>query len=322
MLEPIVKRCAGLDVHRRNVVATILVELPDGTLQEETREFRTFRQGRKELAQWLKDERIELALMESTGIYFKPVYAQLESAGLKVQVVNARYVKNVPGRKTDVKDSQWLSQLGRFGLLKPSFIPVQDLRELRLISRYHQKLKKNLSQQKNRLHKILDDAGIHLGCVVSDIHGVSARAMIAGLIAGEDIDTLLGYAKGQLKSKKVELQASLDGELSHSHRFMLQHIGQNIQHLESEIAQLEQELLDRMQPYHRQWQLLQTLPGVDQIGAALLIAEMGVDMTPFQSIKRFTSWAGMCPSNNESAGKKKAVPNTREIPHYAPSYAK
>jgi len=315
MVEPIVKRCAGLDVHRRTVMATLLIEETDGSLREETREFGTFRKYRRQLATWLQENRIELTVMESTGIYFKSIYAELETAGLKVYVVNARHVKQVPGRKTDVKDSQWLASLARVGLLKPSFIPPRDLRELRLIGRYLLKQKGILAGEKNRLHKILDDSGIRLGSVVSDIQGVSARRIVSGLIEGKPIKELVGYAKGRLKEKTAELKDSLEGELSERHRLLLQTIHAHIRYLEEEITKLEQTLLDAMKPYQDQWQLLQTIPGIDQISAAALIIEMGVDMQQFASADKLASWAGMCPGNNESAGKKKAERAARVTPH-------
>lgn len=313
MVEPIVKRCAGLDVHRKIVVASILMEQADGSLVEETREFGTFRKHRRELAQWLKANEIELSVMESTGIYFKCIYAELEAAGLKVQVVNARYVKQVPGRKTDVKDSQWLASLARCGLLKPSFIPPCDLRELRLIVRYRLKLQGSLAGEKNRLHKVLEDAGIKLGTVVSDINGVSARAIIQGLIDGKPLNTLLQCAKAQLKAKKRELQDSLEGELSLRHRFILKKIHGHIQYLEQEIREVDQYLFEAMKPYQSQWQVLQTIPGIDEVSAAGLITEIGVDMEQFGSAEKLASWAGMCPGNHESAGKKKVVPGARAV---------
>lgn len=314
MVKPIVKRCAGLDIHRRVVVGTILIEQPDETLYEETKEFGTFRKGRKELAEWLKTNQIELTVMESTGIYYKCIYRDLEAADLTLHVVNARYVKNVPGRKTDVKDSQWLASLARFGLLKPGFVPSQDLRELRLIARYRQKVRNTLSAEKNRLHKILDDAGIRLGCVVSDINGISARLIIDGLIKGQPLLTLLNHAKGRLKNKKEELRESLEGELSDRHRFLLKGINDHIDYLEKKLSELDQQLLEAMNPYKNEWKILQTIPGVDQISAALLITEIGVDMSQFNKGQHLASWAGMCPDNNESAGKKKRGPKHKGSP--------
>jgi transposase len=315
-LSPIVKRCAGLDIHRRIIVATILCEDPDGTVKEETREFGTFRKHRQELTQWLQSKRIELTVMESTGVYHKSIYKDLEKAGLPVQLVNARYVKQVPGRKTDVKDSQWLASLARFGLLKGSFVPPVDLREIRLITRYRSKQQGILASEKNRLHKILDDSGIRLGTVVSDINGVSARQIIAGLIEGKPLKELVQLAKGKLKAKSHELRESLEGELSVQHRFLLKQIQAHIDYLEKEIAQLDQHLADAMKPYEDQIELLQTIPGIQQTNATTLIAEIGVDMSQFGSAEKLASWAGMCPGNNESAGKKKAVRDEREIPPF------
>lgn len=173
MKSPIVKRCAGLDIHKMIVVATVQSTLEDDSVAEETRSFGTFRKHRRQLCRWLTKHEIELVVMESTGIYWKSIYGSLEDAGLQTFVVNARHVKQVPGRKTDVQDSQWLATLGRYGLLRPSFIPPKDLRELRMLTRQRQKLQSMLSAETNRLHKVLDDSGIRLGGVVSDIKGVS-----------------------------------------------------------------------------------------------------------------------------------------------------
>jgi transposase len=230
-------------------------------------------------------------VMESTGSDFQSVYAALEQAGIPAHVVNARHVKNVPGRKTDISDSEWLAQLGRFGLVKPSFIPPQDLRELRLVSRYRQKLAQTLAGEKNRLHKLLDDAGIKLGAVVSDIDGVSARAMIEGLIEGKPIAQLPELAKGALRTKRDTLEHALEGELSPRHRLVLQQIQGHIRYLEIEMANLDTSLIDAMAPYADYWQLLQTLPGIDQISAALILVEIGTDLTVFGDADHFASWA-------------------------------
>jgi len=322
IVKPVVKRCAGLDVHRKIVVATILVEESDETVKEETREFGTFRKHRRELAKWLTSHGIELTVMESTGIYHQCIYRDLEAAGLTVHVVNARYVKQVPGRKTDVKDSQWLASLARLGLLKASFVPPVDLRELRLITRYRFKLQSTLSSEKNRLHKVLDDSGIRLGTVVSDINGVSARAIITGLIEGKPLKDLVKCAKGRLKEKSVELEDSLEGELSARHRFLLKQIKAHIDYLEKEVTQIDHHLAEAMKPYQKEWELLQTLPGIDRISATLVIAETGVDMSLFGSAEKLASWAGLCPGTHESAGKKKALPDERVTPPYKGSCAK
>lgn len=304
-LNPIVKSSAGLDVHKKSVVATILVEQEDGSVKEETCEFGTFPNQRKKLASWLRLNNIELVVMESTGVYWKSIYSELEAQKLNAYVVNARHVKNVPGRKTDVKDSQWLATLARFGLVRNSFIPPKELRNLRLLSRYRTKQVNTLAGEKNRLHKLLDDAGIYLGNIVSDINGVSAKAIIKGLINGEAIQDLLKCIRGTLKKKTREFKEALASELSEDHVFVLKMVHEHIEYLESKIRDLDDQILSAMNGSYREyWEILQTIPGMSAISSAILIIEMGVDMSRFGSMKQFCSWAGMCPGNNESAGKR------------------
>jgi transposase len=298
-------RVAGLDVHRMLLVITVLIELDDGSLSKLQRSFGSFKRDLRELVAWLRSLAVELVIMESTGIYWKSVYAALEDAGIAAHVVNAHHAKNVPGRKTDVADSEWLAQLGRCGLLRPSFIPPKDLRELRVVSRYRHKIGQAYAAEKNRLHKVLDDAGIRLGGVVSDIDGVSARAMVKGLIEGQPVGQLAGLAQGSLRKKAEQLGLSLEGDLSPRHRFVLQQIEDHILHLETELAQLDAYLVEAMAPYAECWQLLQTIPGIDQIAAALILIETGDDLGAFASADHLASWAGLCPGNHESAGKRK-----------------
>jgi transposase len=305
-MEAIVKRSAGLDVHKKLIVTTILLEQADGSVFEETREFGTTYKECERLAEWLLNNDIQLSVMESTGIYWKNIYAAIERKGLRVSVVNARHVKQVPGRKTDVKDSQWLARLARYGLVKGSFIPPKDLRELRIVARYRTKLTRMLASEMNRVHKVLDDGGVRLGNVVTEISGKTATAIIKGLINGEPIETLLTYTKGKLNKKKEELRAELEGELTPRHIFLLKKIRGHMDYLEGELADLDAYIFSAMAPYQRQWEILQTIPGLSVVGAALLIIEIGVDMQQFGSREQFCSWAGMCPGNNESAGKKKS----------------
>ena len=300
------KRVAGIDVHRMLHVVTVLIEQPDGSMQRQTREFGGFRRDCLALAEWLVELGVELVVMESTGIYWKSVYAHLENAGVRAWVVNAHAIKHAPGRKTDLADSEWLAVLARFGLVRPSFIPPKDLRELRLISRYRRKLSAMCASEVNRLHKVLDDAGIKLGGVVSDINGVSARAMVAGLLQGMPALQLVELAHGKLQQKREDLLASLQGDLSARHLFVLGHIHAHIETLHAELAQLDRYLLDAMQPYAWAHGLLQTIPGIDQIGAALILIEIGDDVSRFGCAERLASWAGLCPGNNESAGKRKS----------------
>ena len=305
MIEPIVKRCAGLDVHKMKVTVTALLEQEDGSVREETREFKTFRKHRRQLCRWLKKLGIELAVMESTGNYWKSIHDSLDAAGIRSWVVNARHLKQVPGRKTDVLDSKWLAIVGRIGLIRPSFVPSKDFGELRVITRQRQKLMPSLSAEKNRLHKVLDDAGIRLGGVVSDINGASSRAMIAGLIEGRPPVELVAFAKGRLKDKTPELLEALDEPLGERHRRVLSAITNHISYLEKQIQELDDYLFEQMIPYKQQWDILQTLPGVDKIAAAIILVELGTDMKCFGSSSHLASWAGLCPGNNESAGKRK-----------------
>lgn len=306
MIEPIVKRCAGLDVHKMQVTVTVLIEQEDGSVEEETRQYKTFRKHRRQLARWLKKLEIELAVMESTGNYWRSIHDTLDAEGIAVWVVNARHVKQVPGRKTDVADSRWLATLGRMGLIRPSFVPSKDFRELRLITRQRQKLTSSLSAEKNRLHKVLDDAGIRLGGVVSDINGMSSQAMIAGLIDGKPPSELVTYAKGRLKKKAPELLEALDEPLGERHRILLTTIQEHIRYLESRIQGLDEYLFSQLAPYQRQWEILQTLPGMDRVSAAILLVELGTDIRRFGGSSNLASWAGLCPGNNESAGKRKS----------------
>lgn len=305
-LHPIHRRVAGIDVHRMLHVVTVLIEQPDGTIERHSREFGGFKRDCRALAAWLAELGVQLAVMESTGIYWKSVFSHLERAGIQAWVVNAHSIKYVPGRKTDMADSEWLAVLARFGLVRGSFIPPKDLRELRLVSRYRRKLSAMLASQTNRLHKILDDGGIKLGAVVSDIRGVSARAMVAGLIAGQAEATLLAQARGVLKRKSEALAASLDGELSERHLFVLQHLQEHIKFLEQELAAVDAYLIAAMQPYAWAHNLLQTIPGIDEIAAALILIEIGDDMQRFGSPERLACWAALSPGNNESAGKRKS----------------
>lgn len=305
-LQPLHRRVAGIDVHRMLHVVTVLIEQPDGSITRKSREYGGYRRDCRALAAWLAELGIELVVMESTGIYWKSVFAHLERAGVPAWVVNAHVVKHVPGRKTDIADSEWLAVLARFGLVRASFIPPQDLRELRLVSRYRRKLSAMIASEVNRLHKLLDDGGIKLGAVVSDINGVSARAMVAGLIAGRDISELLGLARGALKRRHEELQAALEGDLSARHLFVLGHIHAHVEMLQRELAALDDYLLDAMQPYAWAHRLLQTIPGIDAIAATMILIEIGDDMGRFGSAERLAAWAALCPGNHESAGKRKS----------------
>jgi transposase len=305
-MEVIYQRVAGIDVHRIKHVVTILIGREDGTVMSETREFGAFKRELRALVRWLLANRIQQVVMESTGIYWKSLFGHLEAAGIPALVVNAFHVKNVPGRKTDVSDSHWLAQLARFGLLRGSFIPPKDMRELRIVSRYRLKLTGMLAAEKNRMHKLLDDAGIKLGGVVADIDGVCAAKMVQGLIAGTAPEQLADLGRGKLKATTETLEAAMEGDLSPRHRLVLSIASSHLRDLQQKLAELDRYLIAAMAPYAWAWRLLQTIPGIDEIAAAMILIEIGADPQRFGSAARLASWAALCPGNNESAGKRKS----------------
>lgn len=304
-IKAIYKSSIGIDVHKKHVTACVILEQADGTMQTETKEFGTFKRDRRALVEWIKQWMPEVIVMESTGIYWKSTYAALEKNGIISLVVNARHVKQVPGRKTDIADSLWLAMLARAGLLRGSFIPPEQIRNLRLISRQRQKLVGMLASEKNRLNKVLTDGGIQLSSVLSDTSGLSARRMTECLLEGGSPEQALKYADCRLKATQEELLDALDGELTDVHRFLLREIMDHIMDLEARIDRFDAELIKELKPLNWAINLLQTIPGVDRIGAAMLIVEIGTEMESFGTPDRLSSWAGICPGNNESAGKRK-----------------
>jgi transposase len=297
---------AALDVHQAKLTACVLYESEAGELITEVKEFGGFKKDRLAMSAWVASFQPQLVVMESTGIYWKSPYAALEKHHLPLAVVNARHVKQVPGRKTDIADAQWLAMLARNGLLRGGFVPKVQFRELRLLARQLQKLTGILSSEKNRLHKALADAGIRLAVVVSDLQGKSARAMVKGLLNGETPEQVLRHADKRLQATEAELLDALDGDLSASHRFVVGEILAHCEELEARIERFRQQLLQGLSPYRALLQSLQTLPGVDETAAALLLVEIGDDMKAFGTPAKLASWAGVCPGNNESAGKKKS----------------
>lgn len=305
-LNPIFSSSVGIDVHHNKLVVCILYKGENDEMKMELREFGGFKRDRREMAQWIASYHPDVVVMESTGVYWKSPYHYLELEGIRALVVNARHVKGVPGRKTDICDAQWLAMLARAGLLKGSFVPPQAIREYRLIGRHLKKQKSILEAEKNRVHKVLADGGIRLSAVVSDLHGKSARKMIKGLLAGETPEQVLRYADKRLKATEQELLDALEGELTEAHRLVVSNLLTHIEYLEREIHALQQQLVQGMEPRKGLLEALQTIPGVDELAAALLLAEIGDDMEVFSSPERLAAWAGVCPANNESAGKHKA----------------
>jgi transposase len=305
-LIPIHERVVALDIHQAVITACAIVADADGARIEE-RSFETFKRGLRALVDWCRQIKPEVVAMESTGVYWKSAHAWLERAGFKCLVVNAHHVRNVPGHKSDISDPRWLAMLTRAGILKPSFVPPEKLRRLRVVSRQRQKVVGMLAAEKNRLGKVLADAGIRLGVVVSDIHGKSGRAMTGALIAGATPEEALAFASPRLKTPPEEIAAALEGEISAEHAFVLREIRSHIVFLEQSIARLETHLVAGLDSPEEKnaLALLQTVPGIDRIGAAMLLVEIGTNMGLFSGSDRLASWAGMCPGNNRSAGKRK-----------------
>jgi transposase len=244
--------------------------------------------------------------MESTGVYWKPIYAILEGA-FQIVVANAEQVKKVPGRKTDVKDAEWLADLLCHGLLRSSFVPPKPIRELRDLTRYRRKLVESQATERNRLLKLLESANIKLASVATNVFGVSGRLMLRAMIAGKaSAQEMADLAKGLLRKKIPQLELALEGRLEEHHRFLLKLQLDRLEAAEKDLAILERRIQDKLNPYAAQLSLLKEIPGVDWTLAAVIIAELGVDMTVFQNASQLTSWAGVCPGNNESAGKRKS----------------
>jgi transposase len=308
-------RCCGLDVHKKIVVACILITLATGEVQRHIRTFSTMTAGLLALADWLDRFGVTIVAMESTGVYWQPVFNVLE-AGREVMVVNAKHMKAIPGRKTDVKDSEWLADLLRHNLLKPSFIPPAPIRELRALTRYRKKLVQQRAQQINRVQKVLETANIKLASVATDVLGKSGRDMLDAIIKGEqDPETLAELARGRLRAKLPDLTLALEGRVQPHQRYLLQRLLVHIDFLDQSIDSVQREIDEQLTPFQNEVTLIQSLPITLQAGAATVIAEIGVDMSCFPSAEHLASWAGLCPGNYESAGKRKSGKTTKGNPY-------
>lgn len=297
--------CCGIDVHAKTVVATLIKES-----EKQTRTFSTMTDDLLRMADWLLSNGCTHIAIESTGVYWRAVFNILEGL-LEVILVNARHIKAVPGRKTDVKDSEWLAELLRHGLLKASFIPPVEVRELRELTRYRATLVKSQSAIANRVQKVIESGNIKLGQVASDALGVSGRLMLRALADGENEGKkLASLARGRLKRKSEELERALSGRLSSSQRFVLGELLDRYEELERAIVKVNEEIKLEVaksnSPFELEIELLETIPGVGREVAEVIVSEIGVDMSRFATEKHLSSWAAMCPGNNESGGKRKS----------------
>jgi transposase len=307
-LQALYARVCGLDLHKKLIVACVrILNAKDGTVQSTLRKFGTMTADLLALRQWLTEQQVTHVAMESTGIYWQPVYNLFEGH-FKLLLINAQHLKKVPGRKTDMKDAEWIAQLLQCGLLRPSFVPDRQQRELRDLTRQQTKLVQQRNAVQNRIEKVLESANIKLGSVASDVLGASGRKMIEGLIAGErDVTALADLAQRQLRGKIPELQRALEGELNDHHRFLLRQLLGQYDFLEKEITNVSERLGAIAPPSFRAAvEQLDAIAGVGERGARALLAETGTDMSRFPTHKHFTSWAGECPGNHESAGKRRS----------------
>ncbi len=306
-METIVSRCAALDVHKKTVMCCVRVPDGEGGRTQEVREFRTFTVGLRALREWLVGHGVTQVAMQATGVYWKPVWHVLEDEPTwQLLLANAQHVKNVPGRKTDVADAVWLAQLLECGLLRGSFVPPRAIQRLRDLTRYRKKLIEERTREVQRIQKLLEDAGIKLDSVVSDVLGKSARAMLNGLIAGErDPVVLAELARTRMRPKIAELRLALEGGFADHHALMLRMHLHHVDQLTGAVDSLDGEVDRVIGPFGEPHRRLTTIPGVGKRTAEVIIAEIGVDMSRFPTPGHLASWAGMCPGNHESAGKRR-----------------
>jgi transposase len=304
-------RCAGLDVHKKTVVACIRRVGPDGRVERTTRTFAAMTADLLELADWLEAEGVRHVAMESTGVHWKPVWHRLEGR-FDLMLVNARHIENVPGRKTDAKDAEWIARLLQHGLLSPSFVPPPPIRDLRDLTRQRTGLVRDRATAANRVQKVLEAANIKLASVATDVLGVSGRAMIARLIAGEsDPDRLAAEARGSLRKKAEPLRRALAGRVTDHHRFQLGLLMDQVRQLEGLIERLDGRIAEVLGPLAAAAARLATIPGVGARAAEVIVAEIGADMTRSPTAGHLASWAGMCPGNDQSGGKRRSGKTTK-----------
>ena len=295
------ERCSGVDVHKRTVLASVIT--PE---RQETRTFKTMTKDLLEMADWFSENGVTHVAMESTGVYWKPVYNLLEGS-FTVLVVNAQHIKAVPGRKTDVKDAEWIADLLRHGLVRGSFIPDRPQRELRELVRHRRSLIQQRAQVVNRIQKVLEGGNIKLSSVATDVMGVSGRAMLEKLIEGKDNPQQIAeLARGRMREKRGELEQALHGLMGPHQRMLLGSHLRHLDFLDAEIDQMDDEVASRMRPFEQALDRVDGIPGVGRRVAEQVLAEIGIDMSRFPTAAYLASWARVCPGNNESAGKRKS----------------
>lgn len=306
-MEQIIERCAGLDVHQAELTACVRVPDREASTMEVIETFGTTTPDLLALLDWLEGLGVTHVAMESSGVYWKPIYYVLEGH-FELLLVNAAHIKHVPGRKTDTIDAAWIAQLLAHGLLKASFVPPKPIRKLRDLTRYRKALINERTREINRLHKVLEDAGVKLSSVASDVMGVSGRQMMRALIGGEsDPQLLADLAKRRLRSKLPQLRKALTAHFDGHHSFLLEHMLARIEDVEADIDALCERIEAEIAPFERQVELLCTIPGVARRAAEVIVAEIGVDMERFPTADHLASWAAVCPGQRESAGKRKSA---------------
>jgi transposase len=306
-MEVLYPNCAGLDVHKDTVVACVR-HMVNGSLEREVRTFKTTTRDLLALSQWLADEGCTHVAMEATGVYWKPVWHVLSDGDFALVLANAAHVKNVPGRKTDVNDATWLADLLAHGLIRGSFVPDQQTQEMRNLLRTRKQLVRECSSHIQRLQKTLEDANIKLDSVISDVIGLSGRAMIEALIAGEsDPERLAQLAHRRIKAPPEALREALRGRVTRHHRFLLRLHLQQIDAINAAIGEIDQEVDAQVEPFRTTIRLLTTIPGISELSAGVILAEIGRDMSRFPTAGHLISWAGLCPKNDESAGKRRST---------------
>jgi len=319
MIPAVIERCAGIDVHKKFVMVCVLIGPADSNPTPQIRRFSTFNAELERLRKWLLELQCNRVAMESTGPYWKPVFNVLEEAGIEMVLANPQQVKNLRGHKTDPKDAHWLAHLFRHGMIRPSYIPPKPIRELRDLTRRRKQLVRNGAMERNRVQKLLEEANVKLGSVLSDVFGASGQNMVEALMKGEaTAEQIAQLAQRRARKKIPEIQKSIEGHrLNQTHRDLMQQCMTHLAFLEEQIEEIDQQIQNKIRSYglSEAYELLQTVPGMQAEAAATVLAEVGADVQAFPSAAKLSSWAGVCPGNNESAGKRKSSHTTKGNPY-------